>query len=127
MITLKNLAYLGKILKEKLLMRFLQHGKRQTKADRRVLPSVSNFDYGAYMDRIDAERREFESDPYAPRRLTAEETEILNNEKNELWAMSYGFSDADEMKEWCAQNERERLAELAERNSALSPAPDLKL
>ena len=44
---------------------------------------------------------------------SAEETEMLMREKADLWAMSYGFRDTEEMKEWGEQVERERLAEKA--------------
>ena len=40
-------------------------------------------------------------------------TEILTTEEADLWAMSYGFRGAEEMKEWGEQMERERLAEKA--------------
>lgn len=42
------------------------------------------------------------SDPHA---------EIVIREQADLWAMSHGFSDADDMKQWGEQIERERLAE----------------
>ena len=38
------------------------------------------------------------------------DAEILIKEQADLWAMSQGFSDADEMKQWGEQMERERLA-----------------
>ncbi|WP_341235923.1 hypothetical protein [uncultured Sulfitobacter sp.] len=38
------------------------------------------------------------------------DAEILIEERADLWAMSHGFSDADEMKQWGKQMERERLA-----------------
>lgn len=40
-------------------------------------------------------------------------TEVLEDEQANLWAMSYGFGDTDEMKEWGEQMERDRLAEIA--------------
>tara|TARA_R110001599_G_scaffold8548_1_gene41395 strand:- start:1417 stop:1581 length:165 start_codon:yes stop_codon:yes gene_type:complete len=39
------------------------------------------------------------------------DSELLLKEQADLWAMSYGFIDADEMKQWSEQMERERLAE----------------
>lgn len=39
------------------------------------------------------------------------DTEIVLKVQADLWAMSHGFSDADEMKQWGEQMERERLAE----------------
>ena len=39
------------------------------------------------------------------------DAELLLKEQADLWAMSYGFIDADEMKQWGEQMERERLAE----------------
>ncbi|SEQ79035.1 hypothetical protein [Thalassovita taeanensis] len=38
------------------------------------------------------------------------DAELLLKEQADLWAMSYGFIDADEMKQWGEQMERERLA-----------------
>jgi len=38
------------------------------------------------------------------------DTEIVLKEQADLWAMSHGFSDADEMKQWGEQMERDRLA-----------------
>ena len=38
------------------------------------------------------------------------DAEIVMKEQADLWAMSHGFSDADEMKQWGEQMERERLA-----------------
>jgi hypothetical protein len=38
------------------------------------------------------------------------DAEIVIKEQADLWAMSHGFSDADEMKQWGEQMERERLA-----------------
>ena len=38
------------------------------------------------------------------------DSEIVIKERADLWAMSHGFSDADEMKQWGEQMERERLA-----------------
>ena len=38
------------------------------------------------------------------------DSELLLKEQADLWAMSYGFIDADEMKQWSEQMERERLA-----------------
>ena len=38
------------------------------------------------------------------------DSEIIIKERADLWAMSHGFSDADEMKQWGEQMERERLA-----------------
>ena len=40
------------------------------------------------------------------------DAEIVIEEQADLWAMSHGFSDADEMKQWGEQIERERLAKL---------------
>uniref|UniRef100_UPI004048BDAD hypothetical protein n=1 Tax=Yoonia sp. TaxID=2212373 RepID=UPI004048BDAD len=40
------------------------------------------------------------------------DAEIVLKEQADLWAMSHGFSDADEMKQWGEQMERERLAKL---------------
>jgi hypothetical protein len=40
------------------------------------------------------------------------DAEFLIKEQAELWAMSHGFSDADEMKQWGEQMEHERLAKL---------------
>lgn len=40
-----------------------------------------------------------------------QDAEILEREQADLWAMSYGFSDAAEMKQWGEQAEREYLAE----------------
>ncbi|WP_299085736.1 hypothetical protein [uncultured Ruegeria sp.] len=42
----------------------------------------------------------------------------LANERAHLWALWYGFQDADELKEWGEQAERERLAELSSRKGA---------
>ena len=39
------------------------------------------------------------------------DSEIVIKEQADLWAMSHGFSDADDMKQWGEQIERERLAE----------------
>jgi len=39
------------------------------------------------------------------------DSEIIIKERTDLWAMSHGFSDANEMKQWGEQIERERLAE----------------
>ena len=36
----------------------------------------------------------------------------LTDERANLWALWYGFQDADEQEEWDEQAERERLAEL---------------
>jgi hypothetical protein len=41
------------------------------------------------------------------------DAEIVIEEQADLWAMSHGFSDADEMKQWGEQMERERLAKFA--------------
>ena len=41
------------------------------------------------------------------------DAEIVIKEQADLWAMSHGFSDADEMKQWGEQMERERLAKFA--------------
>ena len=38
------------------------------------------------------------------------DAEIVIKEQVDLWTMSHGFSDADEMKQWGARMERERLA-----------------
>ena len=38
------------------------------------------------------------------------DAEIAIKEQADLWAMSHGFSDADEMKRWGEQMERESLA-----------------
>ena len=38
------------------------------------------------------------------------DAELLPKEQADLWAMSYGFTDADDMKQWGEQMERERLA-----------------
>jgi hypothetical protein len=43
--------------------------------------------------------------------LSDPDAEIVVKEQADLWAMSRGFSDADEMKQWGEQMERERLAE----------------
>jgi hypothetical protein len=43
--------------------------------------------------------------------MSGPDAEIVIEEQAELWAMSHGFSDADEMKQWGEQMERERLAE----------------
>ena len=40
------------------------------------------------------------------------DAEIVIEEHANLWAMSHGFSDAGEMKQWGEQMERERLAKL---------------
>lgn len=42
-----------------------------------------------------------------------QDAEILHKEQADLWAMSYGFGNADEMKQWGEQAEREYLAERA--------------
>ena len=39
------------------------------------------------------------------------DAEIVIKEQADLWAMSLGFSDADDMKQWGEQMERERLAQ----------------
>ncbi|WP_299567964.1 hypothetical protein [uncultured Sulfitobacter sp.] len=39
------------------------------------------------------------------------DSEIIIKERTDLWAMSHGFSDANETKQWGEQMERERLAE----------------
>ena len=41
--------------------------------------------------------------------------DLMTDEQADLWAMSYGFADAREMKEWGERVERERLAESASR------------
>lgn len=41
------------------------------------------------------------------------ETELIKMENADLWTMSYGFGDADELKDWGEQMERDRLEELA--------------
>lgn len=38
------------------------------------------------------------------------DAEIVITERADLWAMSHGFTDADEMKHWGEQMERDRLA-----------------
>lgn len=38
------------------------------------------------------------------------DAELLLKEQADLWAMSYGFTDADEIKHWGERMERERLA-----------------
>ena len=40
------------------------------------------------------------------------DAESVMKEQADLWAMSHGFSDADEMKQWGERMERERLAKL---------------
>ena len=40
------------------------------------------------------------------------DAEIVIKEQADLWTMWHGFSDADEMKQWGEQVERERLAKL---------------
>jgi hypothetical protein len=42
----------------------------------------------------------------------AEESFELENEQADLWAAWFGFNDSDEMKNWGAEQERARLAEL---------------
>ena len=39
------------------------------------------------------------------------DAEIVIKEQADLWAMSHGFSDADEMKQWGEQMECDRLSE----------------
>ena len=41
------------------------------------------------------------------------DAKIVIKEQADLWAMSHGFSDADEIKQWGEQMERERLATFA--------------
>ncbi|MEO9824145.1 MAG: hypothetical protein ABJF50_06985 [Paracoccaceae bacterium] len=41
------------------------------------------------------------------------EADYFKAENADLWAMWYGFGDADELKEWGEKMERDRLAELA--------------
>lgn len=43
----------------------------------------------------------------------AEEKEKLREHNADLWAMSYGFKDAADMKAECACMEHDRLAELS--------------
>ena len=41
------------------------------------------------------------------------DAEFVIKEQADLWAMSHGFTDADEMQQWGEQMERERLAKFA--------------
>lgn len=41
------------------------------------------------------------------------DAKIVIKEQADLWAMSHGFSDADEIKQWGEQMERERLTKFA--------------
>ena len=39
------------------------------------------------------------------------ERDLVTDEQADLWAMSYGFADAREMKDWCGRMEKKRLTE----------------
>ncbi|MCW1950226.1 MAG: hypothetical protein KIH44_002520 [Octadecabacter sp.] len=45
--------------------------------------------------------------------MSDSDAENVIKEQADLWAMSHGFSDVDEMKQWGEQMERERLAKFA--------------
>ncbi len=42
--------------------------------------------------------------------MSDQDAEIIVKERADLWAMSHGFSDGDDMKQWGEQMECERLA-----------------
>ena len=54
----------------------------------------------------------------------ARKTETMREEAADLLAMSYGFANADELKSWGEEAERERLGELRGNNDGPVPSGD---
>lgn len=54
----------------------------------------------------------------------ARKTETMREEAADLLAMSYGFANADELKSWGEEAERERLGELQRKNDGPVPSGD---